>query len=140
MNYYAHGHRFISDPYFLAGTAVPDWLGVLDRRARARGARTEPLLGHEDPRAARLAAGILQHLEDDRWCHATQAFAETSLAMCILFRDALPADQGFRPHLLGHIGLELLLDSALIARQPSRLEEYYASIDQLDTDLVRSIV
>ena len=32
MNYFAHGVRFLEDPYFLAGTAVPDWLSVVDRR------------------------------------------------------------------------------------------------------------
>ena len=36
MNYFAHGYAFLDDPYFLAGTAVPDWLSVIDRRMRAR--------------------------------------------------------------------------------------------------------
>ncbi len=36
MNYLSHGFRFVDDPYFVAGTALPDWMSVLDRRNRAR--------------------------------------------------------------------------------------------------------
>lgn len=39
MNYFAHGYRFIDRPYYLAGTAVPDWLRVADRDVRVRPAR-----------------------------------------------------------------------------------------------------
>ena len=39
MNYFAHGRHFIDQPYLLAGTAVPDWLNVVDRSVRARPAR-----------------------------------------------------------------------------------------------------
>ncbi len=54
MNYFAHGYRFIDDPYFMAGTALPDWLSVADRRVRIR---PKHLLGGAaedgDPRFAR---------------------------------------------------------------------------------------
>ena len=36
MNYFAHGYRYIDRPWFLAGTALPDWLNVVDRRVRVR--------------------------------------------------------------------------------------------------------
>ena len=36
MNYFAHGWNYVDAPYVLAGTAVPDWLSVVDRRVRAR--------------------------------------------------------------------------------------------------------
>src|SRR3984957_18435669 len=36
MNYFAHGIRFVDRPWFLAGTALPDWLSVIDRRVRLR--------------------------------------------------------------------------------------------------------
>ena len=29
MNYFAHAIRFLDDPYFLSGTALPDWLSVV---------------------------------------------------------------------------------------------------------------
>ena len=39
MNYFAHGLRFLNRPYFLAGTAVPDWLSVADRATRMHSKR-----------------------------------------------------------------------------------------------------
>ena len=42
MNYFAHGYAFVDDPWFLAGTAVPDWLNVSDRGVRVRERQAEP--------------------------------------------------------------------------------------------------
>ena len=47
MNYFAHAYRFLDDPYFAAGTGVPDWLAVADRNVRVRQKHAEPLT--EDP-------------------------------------------------------------------------------------------
>src|SRR3990172_12807151 len=129
MNYFAHGRRFVSDPYFLAGTAVPDWLNVVDRRVRVRAGQARLHVDSPDERTARVAAGIVQHCDDDQWFHGTRAFAELSLELCQMLRDRLPADDGFRPHFLGHILVEILLDAALIADEPRRLDEYYAALD-----------
>ena len=55
MNYFAHGRPFVDDPYFLAGTAVPDWLNVVDRRVRVRSKQARLFVDSAD--AARGAAG-----------------------------------------------------------------------------------
>ena len=140
MNYFAHGRRFVDDPYFLAGTAVPDWLGVVDRRVRVRSRQALPHIAAEDPRVASIARGILQHLHDDDWFHQTRAFAELSLELCRMFRRALPADEGFRPHFLGHILVEILLDGALIAESPGSLDAYYQALEKVDGRCVEDAV
>jgi hypothetical protein len=133
MNYLAHGFPYVEDPYFLAGTAVPDWLSVVNRRMRVRSKRVAPLVDHGDPRLAALARGILRHHADDRWFHQTRAFAELSLQLTVAVRDVLSQDDGFRPSFLGHILVEILLDASLIADDPSRLDEYYVALEQIDT-------
>ncbi len=140
MNYYAHGYRFLDDPYFLAGTALPDWMNVVDRRIRPRRRLAEPLVDDADPQMAALARGVVQHHHDDAWFHETRAFAELSLALTKIARDALSADDGFRPSFLGHILVEILLDAELIADDQARLEAYYAAVDQLDPATVRRLV
>ncbi len=140
MNYFAHGRAFVDDPYFLAGTAVPDWLNAVDRRVRVRSKHAAQHLDAEDPRVARVAAGVLQHCHDDDWFHNTRAFAELSLALCGMLREQLPADEGFRPHFLGHILVEMLLDAALIADEPQRLAAYYAACESLDGAVVEAAV
>jgi hypothetical protein len=140
MNYFAHGRAFVDDPYFLAGTAVPDWLNVVDRRVRVRSKHAAAHLDAADSRVACIAAGVLQHCQDDAWFHNTRAFAELSLALCGMLRERLPADEGFRPYFLGHILVEILLDAALIAEEPERLEAYYAACESLNGAVVEAAV
>lgn len=140
MNYFAHGRPFVDDPYYLAGTAVPDWMNVADRRVRVRERYATKLVDDPDPRVASLARGIVQHHRDDAWFHETRAFTELSWATTVTVRDALPVDDGFRPSFLGHILVEILLDATLIASEPDRLDQYYAAMDELDGELVESAI
>jgi hypothetical protein len=132
MNYLAHGWRFAGDPYFLAGTAAPDWLSVIDRKTRLRSRTAAEFVADPDPILAAVARGIVQHHADDAWFHATAAFSDLNLAFAVEIRDCLPGDEGFRPSFLGHILVELLLDSALAEEQPERLDNYYAALAALD--------
>jgi len=132
MNYLAHGWRFANDPYFLAGTAAPDWLSVIDRKTRLRSRVAAGFIEDADPVLAAVARGVMQHHADDAWFHATLAFNELNLAFALEIRDALPGDEGFRPSFLGHILVELLLDATLTEDQPGRLDDYYAALAALD--------
>jgi len=140
MNYFAHAYRCLEDPYFVAGTAVPDWLTVADRPSRVRSRHAKPLVADPDPQTAAVAAGILRHLEDDARFHETRAFAETSLALVVLVRDSLAGEPGFRPSFLGHLLVEVLLDGLLIVEDPVRLDEYYRLLDAVDASRVQATV
>src|SRR5436190_5398614 len=140
MNYLAHGWRFAEQPYLLAGTAVPDWLSVVDRKMRARGRTAALFLEHEHQPLAELARGIVQHHHDDDWFHQTTAFNELSLAFTMQIRDVLPADDGFRPSFLGHILVELLLDATLTEEEPARLDRYYAALSQADPAFLQAAI
>lgn len=140
MNYFAHGVRFLDRPYFLAGTALPDLLSVVDRQARLRPRRVEPFADGAAMPESELAAGILQHLHDDGWFHATSAFAGVTAELTRMFRAALPPDDAHRPSFLGHIVTEMLLDGVLIARDRAALDEYYAVFGGLDASLIERAV
>jgi hypothetical protein len=140
MNYFAHALPLLDRPYCMAGAAVPDWLMVADRTLRLRSKHAKPFVKDADAITADVAAGVLRHLDDDARFHATRAFAETSLAITVMAREALSDESGPRPAFLGHLLTELLLDAALIARQPERLTEYYRQLDGLDAAAVESAV
>jgi hypothetical protein len=140
MNYFAHGRHFIEHPYLLAGTAIPDWLSVVDRRARARGRTARRFLGARDQRILQVAVGVLQHHADDDWFHRTRAFNELNWQFTAALRDRLPRDDGLRPSFLGHILVELLLDAELIRAEPARLDHYYRCLDRLDPELIAWVV
>ena len=140
MNYLAHGFRFTDEPYFLAGTAAPDWLSVIDRKMRLRSKTVAEFVGDADPRLAAMARGVVQHHHDDEWFHQTAAFSELSLQFAVTIRRALPDDEGFRPSFLGHILVELLLDASLAEEDPRRVDNYYASLSALEPDSVQESV
>jgi hypothetical protein len=140
VNYFAHAIGFLERPYFAVGTAVPDWLSVVDRRMRVRGKSAGLFLADEDPRVAELAGGICQHLQDDAWFHMSRAFAELSLELTRTTREALGDTEGFRPSFLGHILVEILLDAALIEDQPQALDTYYRLYDEVDARLIEDSV
>lgn len=140
MNYFAHGRNFLNDPYFLAGTATPDWLNVIDRRMRVRSKRAVEFIADGDSVTAAVARGIVQHHRDDDWFHQTRAFAELCLDFSIRIRAVLPADEGFRPSFLGHILVELLLDAHLIAERPAVLDAYYQALAEVDPARVQQAV
>jgi len=140
MNYFAHGLRFLDRPYFVAGTAVPDWLSVVDRQVRVRAKMIEPLLFEDGSPLAEVAAGAWQHLEDDRWFHQTRAFAEITAQLAVRFREVLGPEDGQRPGFLGHIVTELLIDAELIERHPREIEQYYEVISSVEPLVVQQAV
>ena len=145
MNYFAHALPFLDDPYFAAGTAVPDMLMVVDRGLKVRSKHVRPFLDDVDPITAAVAGGVYRHLQDDRVFHKTAAFAETSLALTLTFRDAFcdkgdktgMGESGLGPRFLGHLITELLLDAAIIEEDPRQLERYYAVMESVDAGLVQ---
>ena len=140
MNYFAHAYRFMDDPYFLAGSGVPDWLSIADRQVRVRIKTVRPFEDHPDRVTASIARGIVRHIEDDARFHGMRAFAELSLELTGMARRELNADSGFRPSFLGHLLVEVLLDANLIARNPGQLEKYYKVMDSVDTERVEEAV
>ncbi len=140
MNYFAHAYRFLDDPYFVAGTGVPDWLTVVDRPVRVRLRQAVPLAEDPDPRTASVVQGIIQHLRDDARFHETRAFTELCLQLTTMARDLLGADASFRPSFLGHLLVEVLLDASLIGQHPDLLKTYYQLLDTVDGRLVQGVV
>ncbi|MEI8376751.1 MAG: hypothetical protein WCJ35_28385 [Planctomycetota bacterium] len=140
MNYFSHALPFLADPYFVAGTAVPDWLAVVDRGVRVRAKNVEPLAAHPHSETAAVARGLLQHFRDDSLFHKTRAFAETTLELSAAIRSLLPADSGFRPSFLGHVLVEVLLDWTLAEDNPGGLETYYHALESVDPGVVQETV
>ena len=140
MNYFAHGRNALRESYLLAGTAVPDWLRMIDRRLRVRAVQAAPYIEDTDPVVAAVAQGIVRHHHDDGWFHATQAFAEQSLAAAAAVRGLAPADQSMRTWFVGHVLVELLLDAELYRRAPDEMDAYYAALHEVDPTLIADAV
>jgi len=140
MNYFAHACRFLHDPPLAVGTAVPDWLMVCDRGVRLRVKHVAGPANEWSGPGRQLARGILQHLGDDAAFHNSDAFAELQLVMAGRVRRFLGQRAGPPVAFLSHLVLELLLDAALIAEDPGRLEAYYCGLESVDAAWVQQTV
>lgn len=141
MNYLAHGYRFLDRPLFLAGTAIPDWLSVVDRRVRARARLVHAVLAERPPaRMQEIGQGILQHHRDDDAFHRSALFMNLESQLSSRFREHMPDPFDHRPGFLGHIVVELMLDAHLIAADDSLLDRYYAALAEVPDQLVEDTV
>ncbi|APZ92014.1 hypothetical protein [Fuerstiella marisgermanici] len=140
MNFLAHGYKYLDRPLFMAGTAVPDWLSVIDRKVRARSRLVAPVVeASNDPQVREIGLGILQHHADDDIFHRCALFQQLEAELSSGFRRFMPDRYDHRPGFLGHITVELLLDATLAAADTSLLDRYYdvlAEIDAVDFEAV----
>ncbi|MEZ6096844.1 MAG: hypothetical protein R3C03_21925 [Pirellulaceae bacterium] len=93
-----------------------------------------------DPTVKELFQGIKRHLDDDRWFHGTEAFAELNLIFSSNIRRCMPELSGIQSHFLGHILIEVLLDDELHRRFPGELSRYYSQLDEVDGDWLEAII
>jgi hypothetical protein len=128
LNYLAHAHLHLDRPWFVAGTALPDWLSASDRPTRI----------HRDrlPHGSDLAAGIIRHFEDDEWFHGTEAFQRSESELTTLVRSANAHEPRQRSWFFGHVLVELLLDAWLMEETPSLLDDYFDALSGLDMELL----
>lgn len=132
MNYLAHGFRYLDQPHFLAGTALPDWYRAAARRPRLRPEMFQPLATHADPRAGAVRRGVLHHMEADRRFHQSASFVTLSLQVTADLRRLVPEDRSFRLSFVGHVLVEMLLDAALMEEDPGLAGRYYASLARVE--------
>jgi hypothetical protein len=138
VNYLAHAYRFLDRPLFAAGTALPDWMNVVNRKNRARQQYAEPVLLDPNPQIAEFAAGVIQHHRDDHWFHEQLKFVELSTRLAVELRGLLEPGMGHQAGFLGHIAVELLLDAALIEQDETLVDQYYEMLDRLDAEFVQT--
>ena len=87
-----------------------------------------------------MAQGIVHHVDDDRWFHGTEAFVDTNMRFAVELRDLLPGDAGFRPTFVGHILIEMLLDSFWIRDDDQSAQRYYDAIETVGYETVERCV
>ncbi|HID75506.1 MAG TPA: hypothetical protein EYP56_05855 [Planctomycetaceae bacterium] len=140
MNYFAHAVPFLDEPYVVAGTGVPDWLSVVDRRCRVRLRDAQRWAGQAEGPMRAVARGLVQHMLDDARFHGTRAFVELRLEFSADCRRHLGQQQGHGASFLGHWLIEVLLDAHLIAADPGRLDAYYEALGHIEPAVVQAAV
>ena len=120
---------------------MPDWLNVVDRR----GARAQQACGAARrlttircwPASRPASCSIMPTTPGSTRPGRSPSCRSTCARR---LRDALPDDEGFRPHFLGHILVEILLDAALIDADPAELEPITRRWSESTADAVETAV
>lgn len=140
MNYLSHAYQYLETPRLAAGTAIPDWLSVVDRRVRVRSRRAEKVIDYLVPQEQEIARGALQHLQDDHLFHTCPVFMRLEARVASWFRSTMPDRGDHRPGFLGHILVELLLDDVIAERTPGLLDAYYDALRRVRPDEIQRVV
>jgi hypothetical protein len=138
VNYLAHALAFLDDaaaadaghrPFLVAGTSLPDWLRVVDKRARLRPEVLDAVIVDDNACFAALRDGARRHHDDDLRFHADDAFDVIASDVAARLRAL---DAGLRASTLGHVLVEMLVDAALMQARPGLIERYYDVLDEVD--------
>lgn len=140
MNCFAHALPFLDDAYFAVGSCLPDWLGACDRKCRLREKAALEFVRDEDPVMSAIAGGVVQHHEDDGWFHKGAAFNELILKFAVELRELFSNERSMRPSLIGHIIVEMFLDSYLNFQFPGKLDRFYKQVESVDPELVQQSI
>ena len=140
MNFLCHALPTLDSPVHAICTGVPDFLSVIDRKIRARGRAAEPFLQADDAVMRAVAGGIMSHIHDDRWFHGSDTFVRMNLEFAVQLRDRLPGDAGFRPSFVGHILIEMLLDTNYVIQQRQWADRYYQLFTEAPLDEIEACV
>lgn len=138
MNYFAHSFRFLDKPYIVAGTSLPDWLSVVNRRARLRRTTLIPYLNAQDERLRQLVTGAIQHLDDDLRFHNAPIFSDILVQVVRLIQPVVNG-RSLPLTFLAHLTIEVMFDAALLDRFPSGAEDYYAALSHIDPDWIETV-
>jgi hypothetical protein len=140
MNSFSHAFPFLDDPYMAIGCAVPDWLGAVDRKCRARKKKALPFVDHENPVVAAVARGVVQHHTDDHWFHTGPAFNELNLKFGVQLRELYDNDTSMRSGFAAHVLIEMCIDAWLHTNFPGTLDRFYDQVDASDAVQVQDAI
>ena len=113
-------------------------MSVIDRKNRARRQFALPVTEDENPIHRAFARGCVQHHDDDRWFHMGEKFNLMCAEFAVELRDWLGEGMGHQSSFLGHISIELLLDSVLCERDSTLLDRYYDLLSSLDAEQMQA--
>ncbi|MDP1562856.1 MAG: hypothetical protein Q8M16_15875 [Pirellulaceae bacterium] len=140
MNYLSHAHRYLDRPAFALGTLVPDFMNMVDRRARVRRRQAEQFLDFPDDFVAELAAGIVRHHHDDHRFHNAPVFLGLQERLSQHLRTNCPDPRGLRSWFTAHIAIEMLLDWVIMDEQPKSLDRLYGLFTNVECQQFRQAV
>lgn len=134
MNFLSHYYfdRDVTDCYHILGTVLPDLLKNADKTVVLHPEK----LYHNNNKVNSIIKGWNKHLEVDRHFHSSDFFKTNSHQ---LKKMLLPSINGspVKPFFLGHIAVELILDSLLITTQKINVDAFYNHLHNCEARVIQ---
>lgn len=122
MNFLSHYYfdQNVTDCYHILGTVLPDLLKNADKTIVLHPEK----LHHPNNKVNSIIKGWNKHLEVDRYFHSSDFFKTHSHQLKKMLLPAME-DSPVKPFFLGHIAVELILDSLLITTKKIDVDDFY---------------
>jgi hypothetical protein len=132
MNFLSHYYfdRAKTNSYEVVGMVLPDLLKNADKGWNAHPEKHEYLFKSDDHLA--LLNGWKRHLAVDQLFHDSTFFKYHQHQIKLQIIETLKGSP-VKPFFLGHISLELMLDSLLMAHQMINVDRFYTHLDHVET-------
>ncbi|HTN21486.1 MAG TPA: hypothetical protein VL125_13475 [Pelobium sp.] len=136
MNFLSHYYfdRTKENPYEVFGMVLPDLLKNADKTWNVHPEKHSILVS--SPRQNNIITGWKRHLEVDRIFHNSEFFKYHQHQIKLSIREVISSSP-VKPFFLGHIGLELLLDSLLISEKLISIEKFYIKLASIEEEEIR---
>jgi hypothetical protein len=133
MNFLSHYYfdRDTSNCYHVLGTVLPDLLKNADKDVIIHPEK----LHHPHPAIRAMISGWKKHLEVDRHFHSSDFFATHSHQLKLQLRPVIEGSP-VKPFFLGHIALELILDSLLLTTSQVVADDFYGHLNSCNQQVI----
>ena len=133
MNYLSHYYfdQQNADPYYILGIALPDLVKNNNRRWNVHPHKHEAKFA-ENPIFNSIYNGWKRHLTVDHYFHEAPYFLEKSHLITERMRGIPFENKMVKPFMIGHVGLEIMLDTLLLINQKIKGNGFYNSLEKCD--------
>jgi acyl carrier protein phosphodiesterase len=139
MNFLSHYYfdRKKDNPYEVLGMLLPDLLKNADKNWNPHPEKKEYLF--ENNHHQEILTGWRRHLAVDKFFHNSAFFIHHQHQIKLCLKDLLIGSP-VKPFFLGHVSLELLLDSLLITERLIRIDSLYKALHQIEISVITSFL
>ena len=132
MNFLSHFYfdRENTNSYEVLGIILPDLMKNANKNWNIHPEKNEQLF-NSSPHQKSIIKGWKRHLEVDQLFHNSDFFKYHQHQIKLVLRDALK-DSPVKPFFIGHISLELLLDSLLITEELISVDLFYQHLNKIE--------
>lgn len=140
MNFLSHYYfdRKKNNAYEVLGMLLPDLLKNANKTWNPHPDKNE-LLFEKNQHHQEILIGWKRHLEVDKLFHNSTFFIHHQHQIKLCLKDSLIGSP-IKPFFLGHISLELLLDSLLITENLIQIDSLYKALHQIENQVITSFL